>query len=259
MRATTRASASAPAVQLPLTFQWYRNGALLGDGGTLPGHGLRPRFIQRARSAAAYYSVTGEQSSREHSKRAGSAYGGGSRDQRDTPPTRLGFGEERTLSVTAPERAPLTYQWWKNTVALAAAQRGFFGVGESASTATPRFYRDRRVESPTAVSPAACQRDGEYLHAGSPVRGWVFRRLSSQHLRHPADGRILVGGEFIFFRDQHLPGSHPLNRRCTLERPPSLALPKMATASVRALAIQNDGKSWWAARSSRPGERRSRT
>ena len=232
--ATFRVLAASPA---PLSYQWRKDGGPLVDGGNIAGSGTAVLTLTNVlRADAGGYSVV-------VSNGLGSATSAVATlaviDPAIAvqPVSQLGqLGQTLTLSVTAAGTPPLSYQWWKEGVALA------WGTGASLTLTN--------LQAPDAADYSVVVRN-QYGSVTSAVALLTVNLAaldsgfnpgpnnSVSSLAVQADGKILVGGWFTNLCGQPCNYLGRLNADGTLDSGFNAGWMDYAVCS---LAVQADGK-----------------
>jgi uncharacterized delta-60 repeat protein len=226
----------------PLAYQWFKGGAAVKDDGRITGATTASLTLTNVQwsDAGGYYLVVSN------------AYGARTsvvamltvNDPVITlPPVGMNRdpGESATLSVTAQGTTPLSYQWWKDGVALAGRTDSSLALTNLAVADGGTYWVVVSGPHGSATSGVAWLTVSEVmLDPGfDPGMGGDYPSVSS--LAVQADGKILVGGSFTSLGGQARNRIARLNPDGTLDTgfdPGTGGDPP----SVSSLAVQADGK-----------------
>lgn len=220
----------------PISFQWFKNGAPLGDGGKVTGASTATLTLTNVLGADAgiYHVVV--------SNRFGSPTSAGAAlTVIDPVITAQPVSEARergqsvTFSVSAVGTAPLNYQWWKDDASLSAANGPALTLTnlQASDAGTYRvvvsngFGTVTSADASLTVNVITLETNFNLV-----VNGQVFAQALQP------DGKILIGGDFTTL------GGQPRNRigRLNPDGTVDAGFNPGASGTVSAIAVQPDGR-----------------
>ena len=219
----------------PISFQWFKNGAPLGDGGKVIGASTATLTLTNVLGADAgiYHVVV--------SNRFGSLTSAGATlTVMDPVITAQPVSEARergqsvTFSVSAVGTAPLNYQWWRDDAPLSAANGPALTLTnlQASDAGTYRVVVSNGFGTVTSADASLTVNVITLETNFNPVvNGQVFAQALQP------DGKILIGGDFTTL------GGQPRNRigRLNPDGTVDAGFNPGANGTVSAIAVQPDG------------------
>lgn len=220
----------------PISVQWFKNGAPLGDGGKVTGASTATLTLTNVLGADAgiYHVVV--------SNRFGSLTSAGAAlTVIDPVITAQPASEARergqsvTFSVSAVGTAPLNYQWWKDDAPLSAATGPALTLTnlQASDAGTYRVVVSNEFGTVTSADASLTVNVITLETNFNPVvNGQVFAQALQP------DGKILIGGDFTTL------GGQPRNRigRLNPDGTVDAGFNPGASGTVSAIAVQPDGR-----------------